>query len=95
MLGIVPFTFLFGKHGFCFTYLFLHARLPFLRPAAKNASSCNKGKAVYLNFQSAVLNTTRFSTQDLWNTSPSCWDGGGEGGDAIPSLILSMSKGIV
>lgn len=52
MLGIAPLTFLFGKHGFFFTYLFLHASLPFLRPAAKNASSCNKGKAVYLNFQS-------------------------------------------
>lgn len=56
-------TFLFGKHGFCFTYLFLHASLPFLRPAAKNASSCNKGKAVYLNFQSAAPNTSRFNTQ--------------------------------
>lgn len=52
MLGIAPLTFLFESMVFL-TYLFLHANLLFLRPSEINASSCNKGKAVYLNFQSA------------------------------------------
>lgn len=86
-----PFNFSLWKHGFFFTYLFLHASLPFLRPAAKNASSCNKGKAVYLNFQSAQLLIPLGLTQRLAEHQPINLVGWGES-FLMPSLLWPCQR---